>query len=103
VNSGAKITLNRSEQYKKGGGVYLESATMVMNGGKIIENYAGSGDGGGIEVYKGSTLTLKDGIIANNETYDWYGGGDGGGIDVNGEGSTVIMNEGYIYGHCCPV
>jgi hypothetical protein len=98
VNSGTKITLDRSDAgYTKGRGVYLEAAVMVMNGGEITENYTHAGEGGGIAVYKGSTLTIKDGIIAKNGTYDWYGGGPGGGIGINGEGSTVIMNGGLIY------
>jgi hypothetical protein len=101
VNSGTKISFNRQEEDRRatgGGGVYLEAATMVMNGGEITENRVEGWSGGGIAVYKGSTLTLKDGVIANNEASYQWGTGNGGGIGVESK-STVLMNGGSIYGN----
>jgi uncharacterized repeat protein (TIGR02543 family) len=100
MDDGAKITMNTSTggtTHIKGGGVYLDNGTMVMNGGEISYNtvYAYWADGGGIFLENNSTLILKGGIISNNNSTGDRNFERGGGISV-GANSTVTMNGGIL-------
>ncbi len=75
--------------YYYGGSVYVESATFMMSGGKIIDNKAKDGN---IYVEDG-TVTMSGGEISGNEV-EFFGGGiclEGGTLTMTG--GTIIDNE----------
>ncbi|MCL2186687.1 MAG: fibronectin type III domain-containing protein [Treponema sp.] len=87
INDSAKIRGNNSGT-ADGGGIYISSGTLTMNGGVISENTA-SGGGGGISISSGSII-INAGTISRNKSINWQGGG----IDV--KGGTIIMKGGNI-------
>jgi hypothetical protein len=52
---------------RDGGGIYLNSGALTMNGGIISDNRASSGSGGGVYVLSG-TFTMNGGSISGNST-----------------------------------
>ena len=89
ANNGAKITMadgavirnNTNRNYELGGGVFIgNGSTFLMNGGEISGNTANGG--GGVAII-GSSMTMNDGLIANNSVYKTSGQGSyGAGVYV---------------------
>jgi len=78
-----------------GGGVYVDSGTFTMYGGKISGNTV-SGNGGGVYVDYG-TFTMYGGeILGNTANTASYGGG--GGVYVGGSNGTFRIVTGTVYG-----
>jgi len=96
LNDGVTITGFKNSGYL-GGGVYVDSGTFTMNGGKIIYNTVNNdnksyGEGGGVFVSRG-TFTMNGGEISNNNA-----SASGGGVVVYSNG-TFTMNGGKISGN----
>jgi hypothetical protein len=91
MNAGSKITGN-IRSGGSGGGVYANSVTFTMNGGKISGNTAisGNGSGGGVYFYSG-TFTMNGGEISGNTA-----GNYGGGIWFSSSSSSFTMKGGKI-------
>jgi TolB-like protein len=87
MNAGSTITGNINSNL--GGGIFLGSGTITMNGGIISDNTASSG--GGISVNTG-TFTMNDGTISDNTA-----NGSGGGVYL--ERATFNMRGGTITGN----
>ena len=117
------LIMNNTADYM-GGGVHVFSSVMTMHCGTVSGNKALSGDestyGGGLEIYGGSSFTMKNGIISNNTANDFSGGVEvydnskftmdggsitnntaprGGGISVGYRSATFNMNGGIISGN----
>ena len=95
--SGGSITGNHAEASSSsdsgdGGGVYVYSgATLTLNGGNIAKNNAYR-YGGGVYVYSGATLTLNTGATIGNNTANTSGGGIASWGTVNINGGTITNN-----------
>lgn len=73
--------------------VTVDGGNFIMNGGTIkdsVVDHSSSWFGGGVDILRGSSFVMNDGIISGNSC-----SGGGAGINV-GENSTFIMNGGYI-------
>ena len=74
----------------RGGGICNIGGTVIMNGGKIYENKAGTDiqtedrDGGGIYIGNGGSFTMNGGEICNNTATK-----KGGGICIGADGYKV--------------
>jgi hypothetical protein len=130
VGSGAEFTMSdgtiSKNKAKNGGGVYLvASGKLNMNGGKITENDAtsGNGSGGGVCIVDtGSEFIMSDGIISKNNAnngggvyliangkFNMEGGeitgntasGNGGGVCLVDNGTSFTMSTGGISGNKC--
>ncbi|MDE6104228.1 MAG: hypothetical protein K2G38_00880, partial [Clostridia bacterium] len=80
-----------------GGGIYLDDySEFVMDGGEITKNKAH--DGAGINAYISSTVTINDGLIAENECFGLATSFGGGGIamGITGAKCTLNLNGGKI-------
>ena len=99
MNAGVKITNNENNGSTSSGGALAVKGTFNMNGGVISGNVA-KGTGGAVNLLGGSTMTMKGGIITENETKaETF---SGGGINVSGN-ATLIMEGGTICGNISPV
>ncbi len=82
-----------------GGGVYIHGATLVMDGGSILNNTA-TYSGGGLLLQNGRSTpgkaTVNGGEICGNVAKTTNSADGGGGIWVTGSGSTLTMNGGMI-------
>ena len=82
-----------------GGGVYIHGATLVMDGGSILNNTA-TYSGGGLLLQNGSSTpgkaTVNGGEICGNVAKTTNSADGGGGIWVTGSGSTLTLNGGMI-------
>ena len=85
--TGNTVTNENSNSF--GGGVYVsgDSSSFTMKGGEISDNNANSS--GGVQVWSGGTVTMKDGKISDNT---------GVGVNVMQNG-TFIMEDGEISGN----
>ena len=104
INEGALINGNGAE--KSGGGVYVCSGEVEMSGGKIADNAANGGNGGGIDVELYQVKDSEKNVTAVGRTkFAMYGGAIsgntatncGGGIYL--KGSEVSMTGGEISGN----
>ena len=89
VNSGAVVSNNTAiDGY--GGGIYVSSATLTLQGAKISDNTAE--EGGGIYVEEGR-FSMSSGEVSGNTAT-----GDGGGIYISGfdNGNTYSLTGGTI-------
>ena len=91
VTGDALISGNDSLR-NRGGGIYIEYAKMVMNGGTISGNEVLSGVGGGVYAIESSEITLAAGTISGNIAES-----DGGGIYSSD--STLNMSGGEVIGN----
>ena len=100
LNEGTKIHHNEAVNGSNytattGGGIYIQEATLNLNGAEIIGNKAGRG--AGIYVHKSSTLNLLQGSIADNHAIETTSGGSdnniGGGLHL-ANGQTYTINVG---------
>ena len=83
-----------------GGGVYLYNNTkMLMSGGTITHNAAGSGGGGGILVGFGAELTVSGGTISENVTRFASGGGIGVRTNSEVEVKGGLIKDNFAEGH----
>lgn len=77
-----------------GGGVYVENATFVMNGGVIRGNGNGAdnrnNDGGGVYVAKGGTFTMNGGAVGDSVS----GSPTQNGNNADGRGGGVFVSDG---------
>lgn len=81
--SGRPLTINTSKE-------------VTVTGLEITNGKLSSGDGGGINVSGGCTLTLDDGAkITSNDNYTNNTSGKGGGLYIASD-STVIMKDGSL-------
>ena len=72
MQTGSKITGNKTNANVNGGAVNIATGgTFIMSGGEISGNTAGSSGGG---VYNGGSFTMNGGTITSNIAND-YGGG----------------------------
>ena len=87
-------TISSNHSNNDGGGVYVYSGSVTMNGGSIRDNSTGqSSFGGGVFLYQGS-FTMVDGSIIDNTSRK------GGGVYVDGSGNgTFTMTGGEITGN----
>ncbi len=91
-----QIYENRSNAF--GGGVYLNGASMQMDGGSVNGNVSAN-NGGGFYLLYGSEVILNDGTVSGNQS-EQYGGGFSvgvGNVTVNGglvSGNTSVRNGG---------
>jgi len=106
MNNGTKITGGKAYNPSMsgfmgmgGGGVFLGSGVLIMNGGEISDNeatdhysYSDYEDGGGVYILSG-TFNLNNGKIHGNRSY-----GDGGGVH-NSSSGTFNMKGGEISGN----
>lgn len=94
---------NASIQYNNssvdGGGVFIESGSVLMNGGKIINNTS-SGNGGGIYITNGNIVN-NGGYISNNSSCNGAGlfvsTGDITISDGRITNNTATVNGGAVY------
>jgi uncharacterized repeat protein (TIGR02543 family) len=107
LESGAKVTLNTNvpsggDSLQKGGGVYINGGSFVMDdGGEISGNNVSPryAYGGGIYVDNKGTALIRGGLISGNTVYSGSGfSGSGGGIYIVAN-CTVTMNGGIIAGN----
>ena len=77
---------NNTAGNKSGGGIFVDSATFTMNGGRIYKNDGEVGAGIGAD---NSVLTINGGKIYNNNGL--------GGAGVSSNMSSLDMNGGEIY------
>lgn len=96
ASNGGGISVNNSVW---GGGVYIHGATLVMDGGSILNNTA-TYSGGGLLLQNGSSTpgkaTVNGGEICGNVAKTTNSADGGGGIWVTGSGSTLTLNGGMI-------
>jgi parallel beta-helix repeat protein len=87
-----------------GGGVYTEGGRAVVNinGGSTLSNNSASGNGGGIYVYSGS-LTVDGSTIGGSPSFANSAGLAGGGIYVNTYATVTVQNSSTITGNTAPV
>ncbi len=94
--TGGEISGNNSVW---GAGVYIHGATLVMDGGSILNNTA-TYSGGGLLLQNGSSTpgkaTVNGGEICGNVAKTTNSADGGGGIWVTGSGSTLTLNGGKI-------
>ena len=88
-----EISGNRAE---RGGGIYNEGV-FTMADGEISGNTAVI-IGGGVFVINGGSFVINGGEIKNNSTLGFRIDERGGSVAVTGEGSTLTMNGGTVYG-----
>jgi parallel beta-helix repeat protein len=92
IVSDCVITSNTADN--NGGGVYCYDSSPTINNCLIADNEAISpGVGGGVYFYDGSTGTLTNCTIANNE------GRYGGGVAAKDQGTTMTLNNTIIWGN----
>lgn len=100
ASNGGGISVNNSVW---GGGVYIHGATLVMDGGSILNNTA-TYSGGGLLLQNGSSTpgkaTVNGGEICGNVAKTTNSADGGGGIWVTGSGSTLTLNGGMIRDNC---
>lgn len=102
MNDGVTIQNNTGDNYY-GGGVTVQDATFIMNGGTIDNCGIDTGSvcyGGGVGVIAGGLFIMNGGTISNCFANSDYSSGAlfssmGGGVFVTG-GSEFIMNDGEI-------
>jgi predicted outer membrane repeat protein len=91
MSGGALISGNSAPS--SGGGIYLKSGTLTMNGGKISNNTSGW-DGGGVNVDTSSAhFTMNGGEITGN-----FASSGGPGVWV-GRAARFTLNNGLINGN----
>lgn len=94
--TGGEISGNNSVW---GAGVYIHGATLVMDGGSILNNTA-TYSGGGLLLQNGNgtpgKATVNGGEICGNVAKTTSSADGGGGIWVTGSGSTLTLNGGKI-------
>ena len=101
ISENASGTVDVGAIARDGGGINMTGGRTYLRGGTIIDNIAygssaNAGQGGGVNLRAGSTLTIEDGSIIDNEAYF------GGGVSVFSIGTTfanVIMHDGEISGN----
>ena len=74
---------------ESGGGVYMESSDLKIDGGKVLRNVSDQ-YGGGIYV-NGGSMTMTDGIISGNSAAN-----GGGGVYFNAPSATMALTGGEI-------
>ena len=92
MNSGS-ISSNGASN---GGGVYIRSGSFIMNGGAISSNVATS-DGGGVYV-SGGTFAMTGGVISGNtiRIFEGHFSGQAGGVAVNSGTDHLIGGDAWI-------
>ena len=98
VSIGGTVEIYDNECDKDGGGVFVKSGTVTINGGTVGKenhpNKAIGGNGGGVAV-QGGDITINDGHMDFNEAVAVDGeGGYGGGFHLTG--GTVSISGGTI-------
>ena len=84
---GEDITLSDNTAEESGGGIYVLTGEVTLNGCRILRNKAGH-SGGGI-CMKSGNLTINSGTLSDNEvTYS-----DDEAIDYAGYGGAVVLME----------
>ncbi len=97
TRNGSAFILNKgkvdeNEAYRNGGGICFAEYGMKapyqpvkinINGGEILKNISGN-FGGGIYTYRRSEVTITDGLISENKTYQ-----HGAGIYIDSENNVV--------------
>jgi len=78
----------------RGGGVFVDDASIYLYGSTLNGNYANSGGGLSVHAFK---ATISNSTISGNTAKDGSGGGAGG-VECNGEtdvnNSTIAFNRG---------
>jgi parallel beta-helix repeat protein len=84
------IVSNNETTWRYGGGIYIGSATAVINNTEITGNTVGSQHGGGVYVTgAGASTTINNSNVSNNTA------GYGGGVFVK-DSATVTINDSSI-------
>ena len=78
-----------------GGGVYVYGGSFIMKGGTISGNTARE-SGGGVDVKKGATFTMENGVIGGTTADAANTAPSGGGVYLYGTGVTFNMQNGTI-------
>jgi hypothetical protein len=92
---GGSVISNNTAQH--GGGIYIVSGFVTMDGGTISHNTAkidvssGGGSGGGVAVIASDGFRMSGGEISGNTAEDC-----GGGLLVSGDGVKITMSGGTI-------
>lgn len=90
IESGAAVTENISEEENKtrGGGIYVENASLTINGAEVSKNKVGQNDGynsgGGVHLADRAVATLTDATVSSNLA------AQGGGIYMTGNAELTI-------------
>jgi hypothetical protein len=82
-----------------GGGVYLVKSDLTLADGVVIKDNWSRYSGGGVGVVNTSTLTIEGGEIVNNRTESSDGTHGGGGVYVNR--GILILKSGSIRDNLC--
>ena len=76
------------------GGLFQSSGTLVVNNGTLSDNTAGEGRGGAIFNVKGSTVVLRNTIVANNTGGNCHGTIISRGYNLSSDDTCLLNLEG---------
>jgi len=93
MNTGSRITGNRNDS--SGGGVFMDSGVITIDGGNISGNTSGAG--GGVAILNEGTLIMNSGTISGN-TADSGGGVFQSGGTFTMSGGTMSNNTAFLGG-----
>ncbi len=92
---GNTVNIAADLQYTAYTGSTATAINTVTTGGLVTGGHSNN-SGGGVEMREGSTLTLKNVVIAGNKTYSTKGGG----VSMDGAGCKLVMVDSSIEYNC---
>lgn len=93
LNFGGSAVVKNNAATDSSGGLGVQTASLNMTGGRVMDNAATSG-GGGIGFGGGSVSTISGGVISGNKVT--AATGTGGGVRLFSSGATVTLSGGEV-------
>jgi hypothetical protein len=103
LNGRSRVVANRTTKYSAwcdwcnrslpGGGIYVRSGRLTLNGRSFVGDNTAQGHGGGVYLHSGALTLNGDSRISDNTTVTAGGGVYNYGVIVDGGYATVALND----------